>query len=194
MPMNDYSKDRQGFSLGIVLLLLSSLNLSAADALTAIKPETVGLSSARLERLAQAIRQDVDHGRMPGAVVAIARRGKLAYYESFGFVDKAANTPMPKDAIFALASMTKPMVAVATLMLVEQGDLLLNDPVGNYLPELKDMKVATPRGIEPAHRPPTLQDMLRHTAGVSYGNRGDTPLHKLYESKLKSAATQSGME
>src|SRR5205085_5139030 len=94
----------------------------------------------------------------------------------------------------ALASMTKPMVAVATLMLAEQGDLLLNDPVGNYLSDLKDMKVATARGIEPAHRQPTLQDMLRHTAGVSYGNRGDTPLHKLYESRLTSAANQSGPE
>ncbi|HEV3330179.1 MAG TPA: serine hydrolase domain-containing protein [Bryobacteraceae bacterium] len=179
---------------GFALLLLSSLPIFAADSLPMAKPETVGLSSVRLERLAQAIKQDVDHGRMPGAVVAIARKGKLIYYESFGFVDKAANTPMPKDAIFALASMTKPMVAVATLMLAEQGDLLLNDPVGNYLPELKDMKVATPKGIESAHRQPTLQDMLRHTAGVSYGNRGDTPLHKLYESKLKSAANQSGAE
>ncbi len=131
---------------------------------------------------------------MPGAVVAVARKGKLAYYEAFGFADKATNVPMPKDAIFALASMTKPMVAVATLMLAEQGDLLLNDPVGNYLPELKDMKVATAKGLEPARRQPTLQDMLRHTAGVSYGNRGDTPLHKLYESKLVSAASQSGAD
>jgi CubicO group peptidase (beta-lactamase class C family) len=197
MLTNDYRKSRKRLGLAFVLVLLSGFNISAAeaaDSLSTAKPETVGLSSARLERLAQAIKQDVDQGRMPGAVVAIARKGKLAYYESFGFVDKAANTPMPRDAIFALASMTKPMVAVATLMLVEQGDLLLNDPVGNYLPDLKDMKVATPRGIEPAHRQPTLQDMLRHTAGVSYGNRGDTPLHKLYESKLKSAANQSGME
>jgi len=194
MLRNSCRKSRKRFRCEFVLVLFSGLNLSAADQLPAAKPEAVGLSSARLDRLARAIRQDVDHGRMPGAVVAIARRGKLAYYESFGFVHKAANTPMPKDAIFALASMTKPMVAVATLMLAEQGDLLLNDPVGNYLPELKDMKVATPRGIEPAHRQPTLQDMLRHTAGVSYGNRGDTPLHKLYESKLKSAANQSGAE
>jgi CubicO group peptidase (beta-lactamase class C family) len=178
-----------------VLMLLPTLSmLAASEVLPKTTPETVGLSSARLDRLAQAIRQDIDHGRMPGAVVAIARKGRLAYYESFGFVDDAANTPMPKDAIFALASMTKPMVAVATLMLAEQGDLLLNDPIGNYLPDLKDMKVATARGIEPAHRQPTLQDMLRHTAGVSYGNRGDTPLHKLYESKLKSAANQSGVE
>lgn len=195
--MNDYKKIRSRLGSGLVLVLLSAssgANVSAADPFPAAKPETVGLSSARLDRLAQSIRQDVDHGRMPGAVVAIARRGKLAYYESFGFVDKTANTPMPKDAIFALASMTKPMVAVATLMLVEQGDLLLNDPIGNYLSDLKDMKVAGPRGIEPAHRQPTLQDMLRHTAGVSYGNRGDTPLHKLYETKLKSAANQSGAE
>ncbi len=181
--------------LKFAALLIASLNLfGAADAPPVAKPETVGLSSARLERLAQAIKQDVDRGRMPGAVVAIARKGKLAYYEAFGFVDKAAGAPMPKDAIFALASMTKPMVAVAALMLAEQGDLLLNDPIGNYLPELKDMKVAGPRGIEAAHRQPTLQDMLRHTAGVSYGNRGDTPLHKLYEAKLKSAANQSGAE
>jgi CubicO group peptidase (beta-lactamase class C family) len=181
--------------LRFILVLLASLPLcAAADSLSVAKPESVGLSSARLERLAQAIKQDVEHGRMPGAVVAIARKGKLAYYESFGFVDKAAGTPMPKDAIFALASMTKPMVAVAALMLAEQGELLLNDPIGNYLPELRDMKVAGPRGIEAAHRQPTLQDMLRHTAGVSYGNRGDTPLHKLYEAKLKSAANQSGAE
>ena len=181
--------------LKFVPILFASLNLfAAADSPPVTKPETVGLSSVRLERLAQAIKQDVDRGRMPGAVVAIARKGKLAYYESFGFVDKASGTPMPKDAIFALASMTKPMVAVATLMLAEQGDLLLNDPIGNYLPELKEMKVAGPRGIEAAHRQPTLQDMLRHTAGVSYGNRGDTPLHKLYEARLKSAANQSGAE
>ena len=99
--------------------------------------------------------------------------GKLAYYESFGFLDKAAGTPMPKDAIFALASMTKPMTAVAALMLAERGELLLNDPVGNYLPALKDMKVATATGTEPARRQPTLQDMMRHTAGVTYGNQGD---------------------
>jgi CubicO group peptidase (beta-lactamase class C family) len=190
---------RRKLGLASLFLLLAGPNLSAADSfpvlkLQNVKPENVGLSSAGLERLSQAIRRDVDQGRMPGAVVAIARRGKLAYYEAFGFVDKVAGMPMPKDAIFALASMTKPMVAVTTLMLAEQGDLLLNDPVGNYLPELKDMKVAGPRGLEAAHRQPTLQDMLRHTAGVSYGNRGDTPLHKLYELRLKNAANQSGAE
>jgi CubicO group peptidase (beta-lactamase class C family) len=186
---------RRRLGLAAGFLLLPGVVLAAgADAFPTAKPEAVGLSSVRLERLAQAIKRDVEQGRMPGAVVAVARKGKLAYYEAFGFADRAANVPMPKDAIFALASMTKPMVAVATLILAEQGDLLLNDPVGNYLPELKGMMVATAKGLEPARRQPTLQDMLRHTAGVSYGNRGDTPLHKLYESKLISAASQSGAD
>ena len=181
--------------LALVALLSVSLVLSAGtDPLPIAKPESVGLSSARLDRLAQVIRRDVDQGRMPGAVVAVARKGKLVYHEAFGFVDKTASKPMPKDAIFALASMTKPMAAVATLMLAEQGDLLLNDPVGNYLPALQDMKVATATGVEPARRQPTLQDMLRHTAGVSYGNRGDTPLHKLYQNRLLSADKQSGAQ
>ncbi len=167
----------------------------AAGPLPTGKPETVGLSSARLERLARAIRADVDAGRMPGAVVAVARKGRLVYHEAFGYVDPAARRPMPKDAIFALASMTKPMVAVAALMLAEEGRLLLNDPVGNYLPALKDMTVAAVgSGTVPARRQPTLQDMLRHTAGVSYGNRGDTPLHRLYSERLKSAADQTGDE
>jgi CubicO group peptidase (beta-lactamase class C family) len=187
------------------LLIFSSLGaaaaLYAADSqapagmpIPAASPASVGLSTERLERFSQRIKQDIADGRMPGAVVAIARKGKLAYYESFGFVDKAAGAAMPKNAIFALASMTKPMVAVGTLILAEEGKLLLNDPVGNYLPQLKDMKVAGPNGIVATHRQPTLQDMLRHTAGVSYGNRGDTPLHKLYEARIRSAADQSGAE
>jgi CubicO group peptidase (beta-lactamase class C family) len=179
----------------LALLVLVSVVAAAtaprAQAPAPVKPESVGLSSARLQRLARAIRDEMSAGRTPGAVVAIARKGKLAYYESFGYVDPVAKTPMPKDAIFALASMTKPMATVATLMLVEEGRLLLNEPVGKYLPALKDMKVATPRGLEPPRRAPTLQDMLRHTAGVSYGNRGDTPLHRLYEQRVKNAANQS---
>ena len=180
----------------VPVLLLASVVVHPvwAGQMPTAKPEAVGISSARLELLARAIRRDVDQGKMPGAVVAIARKGKLVYHEAFGFVDKAAGKPMPKDAIFALASMTKPMAAVATLMLAEQGDLLLNDPVGNYLPALKGMKVATATGTEPARRQPTLQDMLRHTAGVTYGNRGDTPLHKLYSSQIRNADGQTGAQ
>ena len=122
---------------------------------------------------------------MPGAVVAIARKGKLVYYEAFGFLNKTAGTPMPKDAIFPIASMTKPLTTVGALMLVEEGRLLLNDPVGEYLPQLGRMSVAVMRpgtatGTEAARRQPTIQDLMRHTAGVTYGNRGTSELYKMY--------------
>ncbi|MEZ5294294.1 MAG: serine hydrolase domain-containing protein [Vicinamibacterales bacterium] len=178
----------------IVLSLVAVVALAPsmrADQIPTATPESVGLSSQRLERLATAIQDEIARGRMPGAVVAIARRGRLAYYEAFGALDAAAKTPMPKDAIFALASMTKPLVAAGTLMLAEEGRLLLNDPVGNYLPALANRQVQTASGLEPARRQPTLQDMLRHTAGVSYGNRGNSPLHALYGLRIKSAATQT---
>ena len=164
-----------------VLIATTLVHAAGSDPLPTAAPEEVGLSSARLNRIAQVVRAEVDRGRMPGAVIAITRRGKLAYYESFGFLDKAAGTAMPKDAIFVLASMTKPMAAVAALILAERSELLLNDPIGNYLPALKDMKVAAAGGgTEPARRQPTLQDMMRHTAGVTYGNQGTTELHKRY--------------
>jgi CubicO group peptidase (beta-lactamase class C family) len=168
------------FALVALVFFAGLTHAAGTDPLPTARPEDVGLSSARLDRIAQVLRGEIDHGRMPGAVIAISRRGKLVYHESFGFLDKAVGTPMPKDAIFVLASMTKPMAAVAALMLAERGDLLLNDPIGNYLPALKDMKVATAGGTEPARRQPTLQDMMRHTAGVTYGNQGTTELHKRY--------------
>ena len=177
----------------VLLLSASLVQAAGSDPVPTAKPEEVGLSSARLDRIAQVLRGDIDHGRMPGAVIAITRRGKLAYYESFGFLDKAAGTPMPKDAIFVLASMTKPMAAVAALTLEERTELLLNDPIGNYLPALKDMKVATATGTEPARRQPTLQDMMRHTAGVTYGNQGTTELHKRYPGG-NVAETMSGAQ
>src|SRR6478672_3725137 len=101
----------------LILLLLASFAVirpawAGPEPMPTAMPESAGMSSVRLQRLADAVRRDVDQGRMPGAVVAIARHGKIVYYEAFGFVDKAANAPMPRDAIFALASMTKPMAAV----------------------------------------------------------------------------------
>jgi CubicO group peptidase (beta-lactamase class C family) len=141
---------------------------------------------------------------MPGAVVAIARKGKLVYYEAFGFLDKARGTPMPKDAIFSIASMTKPMVAVGALTLYEESRLLMNDPIGNYLPALKNMSVAALRtdagGREvidrvPALRQPTVQDLMRHTAGFTYGNQGTTALHKAYPAGSGNVAeTMTGLE
>ena len=153
--------------------------------LPAAEPHTLGFSTARLQRIGTAINAEIQEGSLPGAVVAIARQGKLAYYESFGHLDAAARTPMPKDALFSIASMTKPITAVGALMLYEEGRLMVNEPVGKYLPQLARMRVGTP-GCDGSlsqtvavERDMTLQDLMRHTAGLSYG-RGATPLHAIY--------------
>ncbi len=148
------------------------------------KPEEVGLSSARLERLSDALKGRVASGHIPGAVAVIGRHGKLAYCESFGLRDPAGGDPLRSDAIFRIYSMTKPIVSVAVMMLWEEGRLLLSDPVGKYLPELASPKVAVISGREmelvPVRRPITVQDLLRHTSGLTYEFRGATPVHKAY--------------
>lgn len=165
----------------------------AADPLPRAKPEAVGMNSARLALIGAALKSDVEKGRMPGAVVAVARKGKLVYYEAVGYREKASGAPMTKDTIFSIASMTKPMTSVALLMLSEEGKVLISDPVGKYLPPLANMRVAAslenPGETVPAVRQPTLQDILRHTAGLLYGGRGNTALHKMYPGSSSSSGT-----
>lgn len=118
---------------------------------------------------------------MPGCVVAIARGGKLAHLEAIGYRDPAAKEPLKTDAIFSIASMTKPMTSAAIMMLAEEGRLLLGDPVSEHLPPLAALKVAEPGGGTRAPRQiPTIQDLLRHTSGFTYKDRGNTPAHALY--------------
>ena len=144
-------------------------------------PEEVGMSSERLGRLDAAMQKAVDSGELPGAVVLIARDGQLVYAKSFGWQDRAKQIPMRNDSIFRLYSMTKPVVSVATMMLVEEGRLGLQEPVSKYIPEFKEMKV----GVESidadgkpslklvdAKRQITVQDLLRHTSGLTYGVLG----------------------
>jgi CubicO group peptidase (beta-lactamase class C family) len=192
----------------ILAICLATLALPVvplgADGLPRATPESVGMSSQRLSRIAAALKQDIDAGRMPGAVIAIARKGKLVYYESFGFLDKSKGTPMPKDAIFSIASMTKPVVAATALTFYEENRLLVHEPVGTYLPPLKNMTVAVLRrdgsgnetfDREPARRQPTIQDLMRHTAGFTYGNQGTTALHKAYPGGSGNVAeTMTGAE
>jgi CubicO group peptidase (beta-lactamase class C family) len=183
--------------VSVVLCIASTA--FAADPLPRAKPEAVGMSSARLARIGAALKSDVDRGRLPGAVVAIARNGKLVYYEAIGFRDKDAGAPMTTDAIFSIASMTKPMTSVALLQLSEEGRVLISDPVGKYLPPLANLRVAAsldnPADTVPAVRQPTLQDILRHTAGLLYGGRGTSALHKLYPaSSSTSGRTLTGAE
>src|ERR1700733_13507943 len=105
-------------------------------------PEDVGLSRAGLERLGGVLRGEVARGRVPGAVVLVARRGRVAYFEHFGVRDPAGDAPMTSDSIFRIYSMTKPIVSVAAMMLWEEGRFLLSDPIGKYLPALANPKVA----------------------------------------------------
>ena len=158
-------------------------------------PSTLGFSPERLARIDAALEREVAEGTLPGAVLAISRGGKLAYCNAFGHLDPATGAPMPKDALFSIASMTKPMTAVGALMLYEEGRLMVNEPVGKYLPPLARMRVGVPgcdgspgQTVDLA-RDLTIQDLMRHTAGLSYG-RGSTPLHAIYPSGSAWAATR----
>lgn len=174
-----------------------------ADPLPRATPDSQGLSAPRLKRLGDAVQADVEAGKYAGAVVAIARNGKLVYHEAFGWQDKAAGVRMSRDSIFAIASMTKPITATAALILQEEGALHLNDPVGRYLPALDKLAVIDGRPEEakapfrtvPASSPPTLQDLMRHTAGMTFGNRGTGELYKAWpQSGITSAENMSGEE
>src|SRR5881397_4334519 len=116
-----------GTLVTLAVLLLTALPVQGASLPTA-KPEEVGLSSAALARIGQTLRADVEKGRIPGAVVVVARKGRVAYVATVGFRDKATNAPMTADALFRLASMTKPIVTVAALSLYEEGRLFVADP------------------------------------------------------------------
>jgi CubicO group peptidase (beta-lactamase class C family) len=152
-------------------------------------PEEVGLSRARLTRLTDALRAEIERGRVPGAVALVARRGRIAYFESLGVRDPASGAPMHKDTIFRIYSMTKPIVSVAAMMLWEEGRFLLNDALAKYLPDFGRMKVAVPRDgnieLVPPEREITMQDLLRHTSGLTYEFRGNAPVQKMYmEAKI----------
>ena len=151
------------------------------------KPETVGMSPERLARIGAVLKADIAAGRIPGAVIAIARHGKLVAFDAYGWRDKAAGVPMTTDTIFNIASMTKPMTTVGLLMLYEQGRVLMDDPLSKYYPKFANSRVAIHGAdgeptlqTEPARRAITIQDLLRHTSGLIYGNRGTTVIHKLY--------------
>jgi CubicO group peptidase (beta-lactamase class C family) len=173
--------------LATMLCLLASTAAFAEDPLPRAKPEDVGLSSERLARIGATLKADIEAGRIPGAVIAIARHGKLVALDAYGWRDKAAGLPMTTDTIFNIASMTKPMTTVGALMLYEQGKLLIDEPLSKYFPKFANMRVAArDANGEPtadtvaANRQITIQDLMRHTSGLIYGGRGNTLVHKMY--------------
>ena len=162
---------------------MSTTTLSRAE------PEAVGLSSLRLRRIGEALRREVDAQRLPGAVVGIMRAGKLAHFEAVGQRDPENDEPLKTDAIFSIASMTKAMTSTAIMQLVEEGRILLGDPVATYLPPLAALRVADGKGGTRAPKSlPTVQDLLRHASGLTYQNRGDTYAHAAYPGSSVAAA------
>jgi CubicO group peptidase (beta-lactamase class C family) len=172
--------------LAMALLAASALVQSVLaqsappQALPTAAPASVDVSPERLARIRPAIQGEIDAGRMPGAVVMIARKGQLVYSEAIGFQDKAGGRPMTMDAIFRIYSMTKPLASVGAMMLVEEGKIQLTDPVTKYLPQFAKMEVLVPGADgkltrEPAKRAITIHDLFRHTAGFAYGEFSNVP-------------------
>jgi CubicO group peptidase (beta-lactamase class C family) len=144
----------------------------------ASRPEDVGFSSKRLDTTREVLKADVEGKRLPGAVLLMARNGKIAFYDVAGYQDRATQTPMKKDSIFRIASMSKPITTVAAMILAEENKLDVGAPVAQYLPEFKDVKVG-PDGAAPK-RPMTVQDLMRHTSGLTYGLFGNSPVDQMY--------------
>ena len=141
----------------------------SATPVTAATPESVGMSAPRLARITTAFNKEISDKKLPGVVMMVARKGRLVYSTALGLRDPRGGDPMRTDTIFRIYSMTKPIVSVAAMLLVEDGALLLTDPVSKWLPAFKDVKVSTASGEVSAERAMTVQDLLRHTAGLPYG-------------------------
>lgn len=156
-----------------------------ASPLPVTSPENAGFSAGGLSNIDNFFAQEIAANRIPGAVIAIARDGKLVYYEAYGYLDKEKGVPMPLDAIFGYASMTKIMTSVAALTLTQEGKLPLKSKLSSYFPAFAEMKVGVVGAdgkltLEPQKRPLFIHDLFRHTSGLTYGGRGDHPISKLY--------------
>lgn len=174
----------------VIIIVMFATVAWAAGIPRAKNPEAVGFSSERLKRITSGIQADVDSGKIPGAVVMIVRKGKVAYYEAFGYQDRERKTPMKRESIFRIASMTKPFTSLAIMMLAEEGKIQIYQPASLYLPEFKDLKVGVEKkdqatgqmelAFVPAEREMTVQDLLRHTSGITYGIFGKSMVKELY--------------
>ena len=173
----------------LVSALLANPLAAISAELPRAKPEQVGLSSQRLDMITETLKADIAAKKIPGAVLLIARRGKVAYFESAGKLDTATDTAMSKDGIFRIYSMSKPITTVAAMMLVEDGKIKLEDPISMYLPEFEKMTVGMEKPdangnpsleMVPARRPITVQDLMRHTSGITYGFFGPGLVKKAY--------------
>jgi CubicO group peptidase (beta-lactamase class C family) len=166
-------------------------------------PEEVGFSSVRLKRLPDRINEDVKDGKIPGAVVLIARNGRIVMFDAFGYRDRESKAPMQTDSIFRIASMTKPITSVAAMTLVEEGKMSLADPVAKYIPAFEETKVSITKsapdgtvqmGLEPQERPMTIEDLMRHTSGLTYGAIGKNVVKQSYNEMKVTDVDQTNAE
>ncbi|MGL5165179.1 MAG: serine hydrolase domain-containing protein [Afipia sp.] len=174
--------------------LLAALTLAVAgsafaESVVRTRPAEAGLSPAGLARIGAYINNEIATNKIPGAVMMIQRRGKVAYYETFGVRDPGTKAPMTANTIFRIYSMSKPVTTVAAMMLVEEGKLQLDDPVAKFIPAFKDVKVGVEKkgddgnmtlDLVAPRRPMTVQDLMRHTSGITYGFFGDGLVKKAY--------------
>jgi CubicO group peptidase (beta-lactamase class C family) len=149
------------------------------------KPEALGLSPARLRLMSDAFKREIDKGTIPGVTVMVARRGQIGWFEAWGKQNPAQSAPMTRDSIFRIYSMTKPIVSVGIMQLVEDGHLVLTEPLTKYIPEFSAQKVAVETNgkleLVPVARPITIQDLLRHTSGLTNDTAGDGPVQQMYQ-------------
>jgi CubicO group peptidase (beta-lactamase class C family) len=174
-----------------IVFALFAMRFSPAQGLSHAKPAEVGLSAERLDKIMQILKEDTSKGVVPGAVLLVARHGKIAYFESAGLLNAETKDPMTREAIFRIYSMSKPITTVSAMMLFEEGKFALGEPVAKYLPQFRSMKVGVEKpdaaGGKPtldlvaAQRPITIQDLMRHTSGITYGFFGNTPGKKAYQ-------------
>lgn len=162
-----------------------------------------GLVPARLDAFSERVRSDVAAGLLPGGVVLVMRNGKVAYQDAIGMANPKTGTPMQMDSIFRIASLTKPIVSVAVMMLVEEGKVLLSDPITKYLPQLAGLKVGIEKPdangkvtleLVPAMRAPTIHDLLRHTSGFTYGFFGQSLVKDQYTKGGVDSRDQTNLE
>ena len=181
------------FLVGVLVLVPNAI--SAATPLPSATPESVGMSAERLEKIGTYFKKEVAEGRIPGGVIAVARSGKLVYFTTFGVQNPATAVPMQTESIFRLYSMTKPLTSVAAMVLVEDGAIRLGAPISKYLPEFSKMQVSvakkdvegkTTYEMVPAENAITVQDLLRHTSGLTYG-------HFTTNAPVKQAYAQAGV-
>jgi CubicO group peptidase (beta-lactamase class C family) len=155
------------------------------------KPESLGLSPVRLQRMSDAFKRDIDKGTTPGVTMMVARRGQIGWFDALGRQNPASPAPMAHNTLFRIFSMTKPIVSVGIMMLLEEGTFLLNDPIAKYIPEFSEQKVGVENNgrleLVPPRRPITIQDLLRHTSGIAYEHTGNGLVQQLYQqSRVRS--------